>query len=117
MGIANVVTNLILPRPKSTQKRHITTICDGLSALETVERKVAFIQVKHKHADLISITSSLWDTSTFQFTREHVKAHQNDLQTSNNRKIINCQMDSLVKKIVIEKIISKNPTSFHTTTI
>ena len=116
VGIANVVNSLILPQTKDNKKRYITTICDGLSALETVGKEIAFIKVKHKHADLISITSSLWNTSAFHFTREHVKAHQDDFHMPLTiEETLYCNMDTLAKEIATEQINSNLRISFHST--
>ena len=118
LGIVNVVSNLVLPATNGNFKRHITIVCDGLSALETVGKQQEFIKVKHKHADLIAITSSLWEASNFKFTKVHVKAHQDD----SNRPLtinetLNCQMDSLAKKIAQENIIHHRKTTFHKTSL
>ena len=38
---------------------HITILCDGLSALNTMGKDLQLIKIKDKHTDLISITSDL----------------------------------------------------------
>ena len=117
-GIANVVSNLVLSPPQGTQRRHITTVCDGLSALETARKQNELIKVKHKHADLISITSSLWESSNFRVTRLHIKAHQDDLHRPLTvNETLNCQMDTLAKDIAIRHIRNKSTRTFHTTTL
>ena len=101
-GIATVCTSLILPPTILGHNRHITTVCDRLAALETVGRPICLSKVKHKHVDLISLTTSLWNSSSFNISRRHVKAHQDDLQRPLTiDEFLNCKMDGLANCIAI----------------
>ena len=81
----------------------ITTLCDGISALEAVGRPITNIKVKQKHSDIISLTTTVWNSTSDSITKEHVKAHQDDLQKQLTiKETINCKMDRLVKDMAIK---------------
>ena len=111
-GLSIVCSNLILP-PVQKKQKHITLLCDGLSALETVGRPIKQIKVKHKHSDLISITSSVWNSTNFKITTEHVRAHQDDtLKELTIPEILNCRMDTLAKDIATTFIQHRHSINF-----
>ena len=117
-GVSIVCSSIILPLLPEGQNRHITTLCDGLSALETVGRPTTNIKAKHKHSDLISLTSAVWESSQFTMTKEHVKAHQDDLpKILNVKESLNCKMDILAKDIALQHMLSSQKLSFATTSL
>lgn len=76
------------------------TVCDGLSALNSVGLDKSYVRCSSKHVGMISIITDLLEKSNFNFVKEHVFAHQDDL----NRPLtmleqLNCRMDILVKDI------------------
>ena len=84
------------------QIKNITLLCDGISDLETVRRPITNIKVKQKHSDLISLTSYVWSSTSYNITKEHVKAHQDDIQKQFTiKETLNCKMDKLAKDIAI----------------
>ena len=74
------------------------------------------VKARYMHSDLISILWKLSIDSTFTLIKEHVKAHQDDL----NRPLIlkeslNCKMDNLAKSIDITHMVHTRPVYFtHT---
>ena len=71
-----------LSEPPRGESYHITTIYDGLAALNNVGIDKEYIKSSSKHVDLISITSSLWSSSKFRPHTEHIYAHQDDNNVS-----------------------------------
>ena len=119
VGIASFLHSLLLPPSTNPPLTHITTICDGLSALNQVGLPTHFIKVKHKHADLVSLITSLWEHSGYSHTKEHIKAHQDDFYGPLTLKAsLNCKMDGLAKYIAMAQISSphRHP-SFTPTTL
>ena len=85
------------------QSLNITTLCDGLSALEIVGTYISLVKTKGKHTDLISVISEIWSTSPFYYTAEHVRAHQEKLQRPLTvKETLNFKMYNLAKRITIE---------------
>ena len=81
------------------------TVCDGLAALNRVGLDKSYVRCSSKHVDMISMITDLWETSDFNFVKEHVFAHQDDL----NRPLtmleqLNCRMDILAKDIAKNEI-------------
>ena len=50
----------------------ITTLCDGISALQKVHLTMTNLRANSKHVDLVSILSHLWSDCQFNCTTEHV---------------------------------------------
>ena len=81
------------------------TVCDGLAALNRVGIDKSYVRCSSKHVDMISMITDLWENSDFNFVKEHVFAHQDDL----NRPLtmleqLNCRMDILAKDIAKNEI-------------
>ena len=56
--------------------------------------------MKQKHSDPISLTSSVWSSTNYKITKEHVKAHQDDIHKELTiQETLNCRMDTLAKDI------------------
>ena len=86
-----------------SQTKNITILCDGLLALETVGRPIKNIKVKQKYSDLISLTSTMWNSTSNDITKERVKAHQDNLQKQLTiKETLTCTMDKLAKDIAIK---------------
>ena len=118
LGIAIVTDSIQLPPPINQEKYHITIVCDGLSALDTVGTDKAFIKSARKCFDLISMTSDIWKKSKFTFTKQHVYAHQDDLGGPLAiEATLNCKVDSLAKKFATDHIKSQTSINFQHTTI
>ena len=119
VGIVSFLHSILLPPSTKPPITHITTICDGLSALNQVGLSGHLIKVKHKHADLVSLLSSLWQLSGYSHTKEHIKAHQDDLYGPLTLKAsLNCKMDALAKHIAMVQISSQQLyTSFTPTNL
>ena len=107
------------PPPLSNgQHRHITIICDGQSALDTIEISLKMNKVKNKHSDLISLATAIWDSSNYKFTKKHVKAYQDDLQRPLTiNETLNYKMDDLVKNIIRTHIHSNQDINFSPTSL
>ena len=113
-GIAVAVDCLVLPDPLTGEPYHITTICDGLAALNKVGICKEYIKTSGKHVDLISIITSLWTSSSFTPTTEHIYAHQdeNNVSPLSMKANLNCKMDSIAKVIAQLQIANRRNISF-----
>ena len=64
-----------------------------------------YIRCSSKHIDMIAIITDLWEKSNFNFVREHVFAHQDDLaRPLSMLEKLNCRMDILAKDIAREEM-------------
>ena len=101
LGIASFISSVNLPKGEYTLK----TVCDGLSALNQVGLDKSYTKSSLKHVDMISMIAELWERSDFTLTKEHVLAHQDDL----NRPLtmlekLNCRMDAFAKDIARDEM-------------
>ena len=105
-GIAVAIDFIDLPDPPSGKSYHLTTICDGLAALNKVGIEKEYIRSSGKYVYLIPITSSLWTSSSFKFNNEHIYAHQddNDMGPLSMKANLNCKMNTIAKDIVLIQI-------------
>ena len=60
LGVFIIMDIIQLHIMEPSFKYHITVICDGLSALNTVGTEAAYIKSFGKNVDLISVTSDIW---------------------------------------------------------
>ena len=106
LGVISALISMDIDVPSSAQTP-ITTYCDGISALNTVLLPSSAIKARHKHADLISITASLWSSSPFKASTKHVRGHQDNLARALTvPEHLNCKMDALAKRIALYQITS-----------
>ena len=59
LGIAATLSEIQLPN----DVHHVTRVCDGILALQTVGKDKVYIKHNGKRVDLISYTSALWEKS------------------------------------------------------
>ena len=117
VGIASFLHSILLPPSIRPPNPHITTICDGLSALNQVGLPRQSIKVKHKHADLLSLLSSLWQLNGYSHIKEHIMAHQDDSYDPLSLKAsLNCKMDALSKQIAMVQVFSQKHNITFTST-
>ena len=108
LGIAAFVDSIIIP----IGEYHITTACNGLSALNFVGTNKEYIKCNGIDEDLLSITSELWERSTFNFTSKRVYTHQDEINTPLTiTEILNCRMGLLANNIVLQHIDTRSPMS------
>ena len=78
----------------------ITTLCDGISALQKVHLTMTNLRANSKHVDLVSILSHLWSDCQFNCTTEHVYGHQDETgMPLSVKQLLNCRMDKFAKEI------------------
>ena len=83
----------------------MTTVCDGLAALNKVGIDKEYIRCSLKHVDMISMITELWSLSSFTPIQEHVYGHQDINDTSLTRQAkLNNEMDLMAKDIALEQI-------------
>ena len=84
---------------------HMTTVCDGLSALNKVGIDREYIRCSSKHVDMISMITELWSISYFTPIQKHVSWYQasNDSSLTRQAKLKN-KMDLMAQDIALEQI-------------
>ena len=94
-------------------KYDLKVICDGLSALNTVNTEEAYIKLSRKSVDIISITSEVWSKLNFNIRGEYVYAHQEDhFGPLSLPSTLDCRVDLLAKKFTNKHIISRKSINF-----
>ena len=111
LGISAFVESLLLDLPVGT-KLPLRSACDGISALRQTGMAQERLRSSHRHIDLLSLSSCLWEASFFCIQRQHVRGHQDDTgRTLTLLESLNCQMDALAKTLATSAPIRR---SFHT---
>lgn len=74
--------------------------CIVFLTLNRVGLDYSYNRYSSNNVDMISIITELWDTSNFNYVKENVLAHHDDLNMPLNMlEILNCRIDSLAKDI------------------
>ena len=83
----------------------MTTVCDGLAALNKVGLDKESIRCSSKHVDMISMITELWSMSCFTPIQEHVYGHQDEIDRPLTIQAkLNNKMDLMAKDIALEQI-------------
>ena len=116
LGVAVIMDCIHLPDQPQQKRYKIKYCCDGLSAFKTINTAVAYIKSSGKSVDFISMTSELWLHSKHDVVKEHVYAHQDEMESYSSLSIeskLNCKVDQVAKRFAIKHIAKYQRSIFH----